>query len=340
MLRVSDCRFVLEWVLPFADGPLTAALNHCSAEDVAFEAAARRWRLELRDHLDGQEATATARFVVNAAGVWTDALNERLGVRSPYRHELSKGVYVCFRRPEGLRHGLIFDTEENDDVSTFVPWGPVALCGPTETRVTEIGDHFGAAPEDVRSLLDLANRNLHARYGPEDVVSLRSGIRPLAVQRHFCATTHPAALSRKHRLHFDPARRALAVYGGKLTSCGLLAEQVRARLSPHLRAGAPPTIPPPETPPTVHFPGLDEPVPAPAWCRAREECHTLEDYLRRRTNIAQWTARGGLGSRSENLPALREMARHFAPNDGATDQSLASYQRHVEAWHDDVLAAV
>lgn len=337
MLKTSDCRFALEWILPFT-APETAALNHCATESANFDATSGRWRLELRDRLDGHEAAATARFVVNAAGVWTDTLNESLGIDSPYRHELSKGVYISFRRPESLRQILVFDTGKDADTLTLVPWGPVALCGPTETRVAQIGEGFSVSPEDIRSLLLLANQNLHTRYGVEDIVSLRCGIRPLAVRRGFSKAAHPLELSRKHLIHHDRRRQAVAVYGGKLTSCGLLAEQVRTVFASHLRPGRAVLPPALETPPTEFFPGLDEPVSSAAWCRDREHCYTLEDYLRRRTNIAQWIPRGGLGVHSENLETLRQIARVFCRNEAAADEAVTAYQQSVRERHDDVLA--
>ena len=51
-------------------------------------------------------------------------------------------------------------------------------------------------------------------------------------------------------------------------------------------------------PVTEEFPWVGT-VPSAAWCRDHEHCHTLDDYLRRRTNIAQWTPRCGLGADSE-----------------------------------------
>lgn len=338
MLELSDCRFALEWILPFI-GSRTPALNHCATERAEFDAASKRWRFELRDRLHGHEASVSARFIVNAAGVWTDNLNQSLGVDSPYRHELSKGVYISFRRPESLRQILVFDTGKDEDTVTFVPWGPVALCGPTETRLGEIGEGFSASPEDVRSLLLLANENLHTHYRAEDIISMRCGIRPLAVRRGFSKKAYPLELSRKHLIHCDRARQVVAVYGGKLTSCGLLAGQVRTLLAPYLRAGCPVLPPALETPATGRFPGLNEPVPSAAWCRERELCYTLEDYLRRRTNLAQWIPRGGLGIHSENLETLRQLARIFHRTEAAANEAVIDYERNIRERHDDVLAA-
>ena len=64
---------------------------------------------------------------------------------------------------------------------------------------------------------------------------MRCGIRPLAVRRGFSKKAYPLELSRKHLIHGDRARQVVAVYGGKLTSCGLLAGQVRTLLAPYLQ---------------------------------------------------------------------------------------------------------
>jgi hypothetical protein len=120
----------------------------------------------------------------------------------------------------------------------------------------------------------------------------------------------------------------------------VLAKEVRARLSPHLPPRHPSLPAKIKAPATEFFPGLSEPVPSAAWCRNREHCHTLEDYVRRRTNIAQWIPRGGLGVRSENLETLRRIARVFCRNEAAADEAITAYQRRVREGHDDILAAV
>ncbi len=340
VLNDSDCRFALDWI--HSGRSLQAlAVNHCEPETACFDRAAGVWRLELRDRLHGHGAAVSVRFIVNAAGVWTDGVNERLGVISPYRHELSKGVYITFRRPDSLHRILVFDSGENNDTMTFVPWGPVAMFGPTETRARDLREGFSVAPADVRSLLLLANQNLAANYRAEDIVSMRCGIRPLAVRRDFSKVVHPLELSRQHRVHHDRARQVVAVYGGKLTSCGVLAAAVLARLAPHLPPpGAATQAPTLADPPPEYFPGLPEPVPAAAWCRDHEHCHTLDDYLRRRTNIAQWLPRGGLGAASENLAFLRELAGIFHPNQSAVANAVATYETTVRERHDDILTAI
>lgn len=339
VLKNSDSRFALEWILPFSRQE-NAAINHCTAENLALDRGDGKWRIDLLDQLHGHHSTARSRFIVNAAGVWTDVVNGELGVESPYRHELSKGVYISVWRPESLKDILVFDTGSNGDTFTVSPWGPVALCGPKETSVTSLQEGFRPDPEDLRSLLRLSNRNLQGAYRAEDIVSLRCGVRPLAVRRGSGKVPHPLELSRRHLIHHDRSRNVVAVYGGKLTFCGLMADEVERLISPHLKKRESRTPNQLASPPMDRFPGLDEPVPTAAWCRDHEQCLTIEDYLRRRTNIAQWVPRGGLGKNSEHLGEVGRIARVFSPDPVSADAAVADYQKSVRDRHDRVLAAV
>jgi len=84
------------------------------------------------------------------------------------------------------------------------------------------------------------------------------------------------------------------------------------------------------------FPGIGPSLPSPQWCRAQEFCCTLEDYLRRRTNISQWIPRQGLGQDNANRDALLAIARVFHGTEAET--ALARYEQQVELQHDRLLA--
>jgi glycerol-3-phosphate dehydrogenase len=89
------------------------------------------------------------------------------------------------------------------------------------------------------------------------------------------------------------------------------------------------------------FPGLTQELPSAQWCRDHEFCHTLDDYLRRRTNIAQWVAREGLGRHDENLAAIDKIA--LTLNHGDHDKaahSVRRYRERVQQEFDSVLASL
>lgn len=69
-----------------------------------------------------------------------------------------------------------------------------------------------------------------------------------------------------------------------------------------------------------------------------EYCLTLGDYLRRRTNIAQWVPRQGLGSNNEYLGRIKNIALKLHQNDEAqAAAAVQRYQQSVTARFDAVI---
>ncbi|MCZ6816699.1 MAG: hypothetical protein O7F76_08350, partial [Planctomycetota bacterium] len=266
----------------------------------------------------------------------------KFGMDSPYMHVLSKGVFVGLKREARHRVPLIFDTRDGRDSMSFIPWGPVSLWGPTETVVERLEEGMAVEPEDVRSLLGELNRHLAKPATPDDVVSLRLGVRPLVVRRPFNGNRGSLDLSRRYRIHRDACLPWISLYGGKLTGCVSLASEVVGMLSRTQstnRGARHANNRPAKAPPMVRHPELSEPVPEARWCADREMCWTLEDYLRRRTNISQWIARCGLGKRDEHAAHLTRLARSFCGEDEAMARgAVEAYRRKIVDGFDRVLA--
>ena len=306
----SDAAFVLNWILSCSHRH-SQAINYCAVADGHYDSGQRLWRIDLQDTLGSEQLTIHARWVVNAAGVWTDDINRQFGIHTPCKHALSKGVSLCIRRPEEHQDTLVFDSEPGDEGMSLVPWGPVSLWGSTETPVQSIEDGFRAQETDVAYLLESLNRQLAVPVGQRDVISVRCGIRPLAVPQSY-AGGNPLALSRRGRVCTDAPRQWISLFGGKITGCINMAGEVGRTLARALpRSDAMETPLAQHTPveaPMERFAALSEPVPSARWCRDRAQCWKLEDYLRRRTNIAQWVPRGGLGLKGEFLPDVLRIA--------------------------------
>jgi glycerol-3-phosphate dehydrogenase len=339
----SDARFVLEWVLP-QQSLEQVALNYCNLQGGTYDRTRKEWRLELADSISGREAVVRAKWVVNAAGTWTDHLNERFQIKSPYRHIFSKGVFIGLKRyPQHQTH-LMIEASELEDCMSLIPWGPVSLWGPTETRIANMEEGFSVQPEDVRYLLKQLNRHLSRAVSIEEIVSLRCGVRPLGVNRSAREPPHTFDLSRKYRVHQDRALPWISVYGGKLTSCVPLAKAIAHLLRECLKPRAHRPLLPAvllQRPELEEFPNINEKVPSARWCAEREMCWSLEDYLRRRTNVSQWVARGGLGSQNENAQHLMLLAGAFQKDDkAAAEAAVRNYQRKITREFDEVLANV
>lgn len=315
----SDCRYVSSWIFSRISSE-QRALNHCSLEEARWDAGAKLWILRLKDRLTGCETQVRSQVVINAAGIWVDKLNEVAGLRSPYRHVLSKGMYLNLPCPKGLEETLVFETEVNGESLTLTPWGPVAMWGPTEEIAHSIADGYTPNQGDLRFLLSQAGNNLRPQPQASDVISMRCGIRPLAIKRSYRRAHLPLSISRRHLVARDRNKPALMIYGGKITSAPKLARDVLAKLAVYdlPRRSAPVASPSITPPPPRSFGDLASPQPDPVWCRDQEACVTLEDYLRRRSNIAQWVPRLGLGRGDCHRAELDPIARVFHGEAGAS----------------------
>ena len=85
---------------------------------------------------------------------------------------------------------------------------------------------------------------------------------------------------------------------------------------------------------------MPERVPSAKWCLEQEFCCTLEDYFRRRTNIAQWVPRMGLGCGDANLPVVRAIAMDLASGEPARAEHLLAEFRLQVGMHVDELLGV
>ena len=61
--------------------------------------------------------------------------------------------------------------------------------------------------------------------------------------------------------------------------------------------------------------------------------------MRRRTNIAQWVPRGGLGHLNENAAHLERLSEVFLkPDEKSSRAAVRAYQKEIETKYDRVLA--
>jgi hypothetical protein len=65
---------------------------------------------------------------------------------------------------------------------------------------------------------------------------------------------------------------------------------------------------------------------------------TLDDYLRRRTSIAQWTPRMGLGRNGCGREFLLNLAENFTDGPADATAMVEAYERQVRETYDPLLA--
>jgi glycerol-3-phosphate dehydrogenase len=104
--------------------------------------------------------------------------------------------------------------------------GPRTCIGTTDTRVTDPITHV--TEEDRRFVLDNINKRLRLEkpLTEADIVAERCGVRPLAVGKGGAGNADWAKLSRKHVVEIDEARKYVSIFGGKLTDCLNVGEEI------------------------------------------------------------------------------------------------------------------
>ncbi|MGH7996742.1 MAG: glycerol-3-phosphate dehydrogenase/oxidase [Opitutaceae bacterium] len=178
----------------------------------------------LRDREGGAEFPVRARAVVNATGVFVDSIRrwDRPGV--PRLVAPSQGIHLVLPRAflPGAAAILIPRTADGR-VLFAVPWHDRVVVGTTDTPRPEPLVEPRALPEERNFVLEHARRCLAKDPGPDDVLSVFAGLRPLVRARHGAGGT--ASLSRDHTIVVSESG-LITVTGGKWTTYRRMAEDV------------------------------------------------------------------------------------------------------------------
>lgn len=171
-----------------------------------------------RDLDDGVDLTIRARVVVNAAGVWTDEIQEMVGGRGVLNVQASKGIHLVVPR-DRIRSetGIILRTEKS--VLFIIPWGRHWIIGTTDTPWDLDKAHPAASRTDIDYLLEHVNRVLREPLGHEDVEGVYAGLRPL-----LSGESEPTSrISREHTVA-TPVPGLVLIAGGKYTTYRVMAK--------------------------------------------------------------------------------------------------------------------
>lgn len=168
-----------------------------------------------RDAETGEEFAIAARAVVNATGVYADALRrlDEPGVATMLSP--SQGVHLVLDRSFLPGDSAIMIPRTDDGRVLFViPWHDRAVVGTTDTAVSGSPIEPRPLPEETKFLLSHAARYLSKDPQPADVLSTFAGLRPLVRASNGKGT---AALSRDHTLLVSSSG-LVTITGGKWTT--------------------------------------------------------------------------------------------------------------------------
>ncbi len=194
--------------------------------------------VDVEDLEAGERFGIEASHVINAAGVWTDSLQELVGGRGKFRVRASKGVHLVVPR-ERIRADAAFVIRAEREPQLFVrPWndGRYWMFGTTDTKWDLDLDHPAVTSSDIDYLLRNVNRVIDPPLRREDVVGAFAGLRPLVAGE----TDETSRLSREHAVE-SPVPGLTAIAGGKYTTYRVMAKDAVDAAAPDMGAPVAPS---------------------------------------------------------------------------------------------------
>ena len=149
-----------------------------------------------------RELEVRARVVVNAAGVWTDEIQEMVGGRGALDVQASKGIHLVVPR-DRIRSEAGFITKTEKSVLFVIPWGRHWIIGTTDTAWDLDKAHPAASRADIDYLLDHVNPLLTRAARPR---RRRGRVRRAAAAARRRVASRPRKLSREHTVVTPGAR--------------------------------------------------------------------------------------------------------------------------------------
>jgi glycerol-3-phosphate dehydrogenase len=174
--------------------------------------------VKVHDAISDREIPVAGKQVINAAGVWTDQIQDMVGGRGKFQVRASKGVHILVPRDRIHSDAAILVRAE-DSVVFIRPWGRHWLIGTTDTKWELDLDHPAANRDDIDYLLRQVNRVISPELSREDVEGVYAGLRPLLAGES--ATT--SRLSREHAVE-SPVPGLTVIAGGKYTTYRVMAK--------------------------------------------------------------------------------------------------------------------
>ena len=203
-------------------------VNYCEAVGLIHEAG-RVAGVRVRDTESNQALEVRAKCVVNATGVWVDALRqqdgEALGRVSKPIVAPSQGVHLVVDR-EFLpgNHALMVPKTADGRVLFAVPWLGKVILGTTDTPRKDLAREPEPFADEIAFILNESARYLQRAPRREDVRSMWVGLRPL-VKPPEDDGGNTKTISREHTVAVSRSG-LVTVTGGKWTTYRSMADDV------------------------------------------------------------------------------------------------------------------
>lgn len=225
--QFDDARLLINLVQTAAELG-AVVLNYACVNRLTTDPTGRINGVKFVDVESGVQHTLAARCVVNAAGPFSDQVRRLAEPDAPASLTASQGVHIVLDA-SFLAGGSALMVPRTPDgrVMFAIPWQGHVVVGTTDTPIPAAAVEPTPLESEIDFILETANRYLARPATRADVLSVFTGIRPLAGGPSKHKAT--AALSRDHAVSIS-AGGLVSITGGKWTTYRKMAEDVVDRV--------------------------------------------------------------------------------------------------------------
>ncbi len=219
----NDARFVFNFVRNAMEKGCLCA-NYVESVSGSYDGT-NHWTTAARDKVSGETFEIRSTVVINATGAFVDRQNEATGVETAYRHIFSKGIHLIVPRLTRKNRVLAFFA---DDGRLFfaIPMANRTCIGTTDTPVEDPETRVTAEDRDFVLSNINARLDLSRPLEESDIISERCGVRPLVLKKGQKSGEDFLQMSRKHIVETSAAKKHISIFGGKLTDCLNIGEEI------------------------------------------------------------------------------------------------------------------
>jgi glycerol-3-phosphate dehydrogenase len=298
----------------------------------------------VKDSITGKEYQVKSKVVINATGVFTDAIMKMDDAKHESIISPSQGIHLVVDKSFLPGDTAIMIPRTDDGRVLFaVPWHNKIVLGTTDTPVENISAEPIPLQEEIEFILKHIGRYLTKDPQLSDVKSMFAGLRPLVKGK----TKKTAALSRDHLINIGDSG-LITITGGKWTTYRKMAEDViniaidkndlpeKPCVTQELKLHGHDSPAAPVETTSLSNENLKSAIKKSV---AEEMCMTVEDFLSRRTrqllldapaamDIAPFVAKmmaEEMGKDDnwikEQINIFNEVAKHYAPTSNFKHQT-------------------
>jgi glycerol-3-phosphate dehydrogenase len=197
-------------------------INYMKVTQLGKDASGKINAVEAIDVETGKSYTLTSKVVINATGVFVDAI---LGMDEKDKAPIvraSQGTHIVLDRSFlPTEYALMIPKTSDGRVLFAIPWHDKLVVGTTDTLIDHESLEPRALPEEVDFILNTLNQYIYKTATRADILSVFSGLRPLARPQKEGKSTKE--ISRSHKL-FVSKSGLVTITGGKWTTYRRMAQ--------------------------------------------------------------------------------------------------------------------